>query len=165
MTQKPRIPGSRHRPIAGRLFTDGVTASTHSKIPLDQATAGQRYRVRDKDWAMVWDDDLSYDDAVKLRERVVTSRKSTTARVENMDVAPPDWYIQDAGGAHGSQQVGDEAGYRFCIEEGGVEHTAPATGAVVGIVSGHELLVNGQVMPVPTTVQAGDRVMARPLIR
>lgn len=60
--------------------------------PLDETTEGQLFRVRDKDWERVWDENLSYADACKLKEKVVTSGKSRTARVENMNVAPPDWY-------------------------------------------------------------------------
>ncbi len=92
MTPKPRIPGSQAPPNRKPLFNDGRTASTHSKIPVDQATDGKLYRVRDKDWTWVWGANLSYADACKLKEQVVTARKSTTARVEDMAVDPPEWY-------------------------------------------------------------------------
>ena len=39
--------------------------------------------------------------------------------------------------------------------------TVPANGFVCAVPPGHELLVNGQVMPIPTSVEAGDTVQAR----
>lgn len=97
MTTKPRIPGSQVAPGQRPFSSSAPTASTHSKVPLAEATQGRTYRVRDKDWAAVWGENLSYDDAVKLRERVVTSRKSTTARVEDEAIPPPDWYVDPNG--------------------------------------------------------------------
>lgn len=90
----PRKPGSQVAPNQRPMFTDGRTASTHSKVPLDQATAGKTYRVRDKDWAAVWGMELSYADALKLKETVVGARRSTTARVEDEAIPPPDWYLE-----------------------------------------------------------------------
>ena len=61
------------------------------------STAGKLYRVRDKaapDGSFTtWGEDLSYTEAWKLKEQVVTSRKSKTARVEEMpeDEAQPEW--------------------------------------------------------------------------
>lgn len=55
---------------------------------------GKRYRVRDKNYGpdepcIVWGSDLEHEEAHKLKERVVGSEKSTTARIENMDVPLP----------------------------------------------------------------------------
>lgn len=93
MSQSPRKPGSQVAPGQKPLFTNGRTASTHSKVPVDQATAGKLYRVRDKDWAAVWGENLTWTDANQLKNQVVGSRRSTTARVEDMAISPPDWYV------------------------------------------------------------------------
>jgi hypothetical protein len=60
-------------------------------LPLDQVTEGRTYRVRDKDFAVIWGEGLSWDDAVKLKEKVVGARRSKTARVEDEETPVPDW--------------------------------------------------------------------------
>lgn len=91
---KPRQPGSQVAPNLRPLHDgDRRTASKHSRVPIAQATAGKLYRVRDKDWEAVHGEGLTWDEAVKLREQVVGAKKSRTARVEDMEVAPPDWYV------------------------------------------------------------------------
>lgn len=90
--QHPRKPGSQVAPNQRPHVSGGRTATTHSTVPIHEATAGKRYRVRDKDWERVWGEDLSFEQATKLKETVVGGRRSTTARVEPMDVPPPDWY-------------------------------------------------------------------------
>lgn len=85
-----RKPGSQVAPGQKPLFRPGATASTHSRIPLDQATAGKLFRVRDKvdaqGSAIIWGEDLSHAEAQKLKEAVVGSRRSKTARIEEMPV-------------------------------------------------------------------------------
>jgi len=73
------------------LHRPGKTSPTHSRVPIHQATAGKRYRVRDKaepgEEPVVWGTDLSYEAALKLKETVTGQRRSKTARVEEM---PPE---------------------------------------------------------------------------
>ena len=90
---KARIPGSQVAPKQKPLFRNATTATTHSKVPLAQATEGKRYRVRDKDWAALWGEDLPYYEAIKLKDQVVGSRQSKTARVEEMTVEEPAWFV------------------------------------------------------------------------
>jgi len=179
MTTKPRIPGSQVAPGQRPFSSSAPTASTHSKVPLAEATQGRIYRVRDKDWAAVWGENLSYDDAVKLRERVVTSRKSTTARVEDEAIPPPDWYVDPNGcsvpsdpetfSSGGDAETdatspavqGLSARTQYSLDDGGVEIVVKSPGVVAKVLAGHELVVNDQVRPLPTQVIAGDRVMAR----
>jgi hypothetical protein len=76
------------RPRPARQIPDGY----HIEPP-DQ-TSGGTYRVRDKDWVAVWGENMSFDEANKLKEQVIGRGKSKTARVESMDVDPPDWYYE-----------------------------------------------------------------------
>lgn len=180
---KPRTPGSQVAPGQKPFHRDGRTASTHSKIPMDQVTEGKTYRVRDKDWAHVWDTGLSYADAVKLRESVVTARKSKTARVEDEAIPPPDWYMAESGqvAAPDASSVADDRDAtrdvvgepchderdvaaprtQYSLDDGGVEIAVPAAGIVTKVLAGHELVVNGQIRSLPAGVIAGDRVMAQ----
>lgn len=87
-----RRPGSQVAPGQKPLFkADRQTATTHSRIPVHEATAGKLYRVRDKvdanGAAIVWGEKLSHEEACKLKEKVCGTRQSRTARVEEM---PPD---------------------------------------------------------------------------
>jgi hypothetical protein len=86
---KPRKPGSQVAPGLKPLHTDRPTASKHSKVPIAQATEGKLYRVRDKDWVALWGENMSWADAVTLRDLVVGRKWSRTARVEDMALAPP----------------------------------------------------------------------------
>lgn len=84
-----RRPGSQVAPGQKPFHRPGAhTASTHSRVPLHQATAGKLYRVRDRadadGNAAVWGDLLSHADALKLKETVCGTRQSKTARVEEM---------------------------------------------------------------------------------
>jgi hypothetical protein len=88
----PRKPGSQVAPGQRPLYRDAPTALTHSKVPIHQATAGRLYRVRDKDWVAVWAENLTWDDANRLKEQLVAQGRSRTARAEDMEVEPPDWY-------------------------------------------------------------------------
>lgn len=86
---KPRQPGSQVAPGLKPLHTNRTTASKHSKVPLEQATAGRLYRVRDKDWAALWGENLTWKEATELKDLVVGRKKSRTARVEDMAIPPP----------------------------------------------------------------------------
>ncbi len=167
----PRKPGSQVPPNLRPHFSHARTASTHSKLPIDQATAGRLYRVRDKDWAWVWGENLPWADADKLKEQVVTSRKSTTARVEDMEVPAPDWYVapelpatEPSGSTWyaGVDVVVPAPGSSFELVSGDPQ-AIPAPGVVTRIPAGHELLVNGAQRTVPAMVAQGDVVQARPL--
>lgn len=91
---KQRRPGSQVAPRQKPFVRPGGTAQTHTRVPLHQATAGKIYRVRDRDTGdgnpKVWGEDLTWDDANKLKEQVVGSRRSKTARVEEMPVFEQD---------------------------------------------------------------------------
>jgi len=57
-----------------------------------EVTEGKRYRVRDKNPGkgkdyIVWAQDLSYEDAHVLKERICGLEKSRTARIEDMTIA------------------------------------------------------------------------------
>jgi hypothetical protein len=180
----PRKPGSQVAPGQRPLFTDGRTASTHSKIPIDQATAGRLYRVRDKHLedvpGTVWGDNLSWDDASKLKDLVVAQRKSKTARVEDMEVPmPADEPTEDLAILENVSEQGEtsravrsrvidpaitaaQAGQGAAFELVGDEaHLVPSRGVVVAVPAGHELLVDGEVSPVPSVVSPGAVVQAR----
>ena len=92
---KPRIPGSQVAPNQRPLYRDAPTASTHSKLPIGQATAGRLFRVRCKDWQAVHGENLTWDEANRLKDQVA-SQGYRTARVEDMEVDPPDWYEASA---------------------------------------------------------------------
>ena len=76
---------SNHKP----LHRSRKTATTNLKVPIEQATAGKLYRVRDKNWTKVWGENLSWADANRLMNTVVGSLQSRTARVEDMDIGQP----------------------------------------------------------------------------
>lgn len=88
-----RKPGSQVAPNQKPLHTSARTATTHHKVPPDQAHAGKTFRVRDKHEpgkpGRVWGQDMTWTDANQCKEQVVGSRKSKTARVERMDVPMP----------------------------------------------------------------------------
>jgi hypothetical protein len=86
--QQVRRPGSQVAPGQKPFFRPGQTASTHSRVSIEAATAGKLYRVRDRadasGNATVWGELLTYEDAKRLKEKVVTARRSRTARLEEM---------------------------------------------------------------------------------
>jgi hypothetical protein len=88
---KPRIPGSQVAPGQRPLYRDAPTASTHSKLPISQATAGKTYRVRCKDWVTVHGEGLTWEAANKLKDQRA-SEGFRTARVEDEAISPPEWY-------------------------------------------------------------------------
>lgn len=166
----PRIPGSQVAPNDRPLFTDGHTASTHSKIPLEQASAGKLFRVRDKIIdgypVKVWGDSLTWEQATKLKESVVTSGRSKTARVEPMDVALPSETSPDPGTEDESEEVESSAPRPngVAYELVGVEPiTVAARGEVRSVPAGTALHVNGIATALPAMVAHGDIVQAMPI--
>ena len=85
----PRKSGSSVAPNHKPFHSSRKTATTHSKVPIEQATAGKLYRVRDKNWTKVWGENLSWADANTLLNTVVGALQSRTARVEDMDIGRP----------------------------------------------------------------------------
>jgi hypothetical protein len=75
-----RIKQPPHKPVQKR----GYTPEDHE---------GKLYRVRDKDYGdgnpKIWGENLAFDAAQKLHQRVTGSRKSRTARIEEMSTALP----------------------------------------------------------------------------
>lgn len=57
--------------------------------PRKHPVKGMTYRVRDKDWAEIWGENLSWEDAEKLVVVTVSSLQSRTARTEAEDIACP----------------------------------------------------------------------------
>ena len=61
-------------------------------VPLHEEDEDKRYRVRDRNTkegpGKVWGEDLDFETATKLKERVVGSGRSTTARIEDMGADP-----------------------------------------------------------------------------
>jgi hypothetical protein len=184
----PRKPGSQVAPGQKPLFTDGRTASTHSKVPIDQATAGRRYRVRDKDWVAVWGEDLTWEAANKLKDQVVAAGKSRTARVEDMAIPPPDHIVEaEQDWARGLPREDDFSGPEAVTAAELPPHNTSATmpayvtkpglgvafelvnaesqeipsdGVVFAIPAGHQLFVNAQAVQLPAIVRRGNEVRA-----
>jgi hypothetical protein len=88
-----RHPNHRDNPYAAR-----------AKRP-EEEHAGKSFRVRDRDWEVIWGEGLSWIDANALKNKVVAQRKSTTARVEDMTILPPDWYVEQAQVESDRQQL------------------------------------------------------------
>lgn len=135
------------------------------KQPLDQTVP---YRVRDRfvegEPMKVWGEDLSYDEALRLKEKVVASKQSRTARLEPMSAPRPDTGIDTSAMADAFSGDSGGSGVKTVFSiEGYDPIVAPANGVVVKVPMGGELLVNDQVVAVPASVQAGDRVQCRPL--
>lgn len=165
---KPRIPGSQVAPNDRPLFTDGHTASTHSKVPIAQASAGKLYRVRDKivagDVPVIWGDNLSFDQASKLKEAVVSSGRSKTARYETMDTPLPFQAIQASLGHEVEPPEPAQPTERIAFDLASSDPvTVPSRGAIRSIPDGTQLVVNGAPMALPAAVAAGDIVQAMPL--
>jgi hypothetical protein len=127
---KPRIPGSQVAPNERpQQHINRRTATTHSRVPLAQATAGRTYRVRDKGWVVVWGTGLTWDEATKLKNQVVGAKKSRTARIEDEEITPPDWYVPptaDAGEPmsitpHPVTPVTVESQYTYSVRPEGAE--------------------------------------------
>ncbi len=97
-------------PIKKPQALKGPPTGYHKVDPAQTAaSSGERYRVRDKDWDTVWGDNLTFDEANKLKEQVIGQRKSRTARVEPCSVEPPDWYIQAQGELADAAATGNDA--------------------------------------------------------
>lgn len=188
----PRKPGSQVAPGQRPLHNNGRTATTHSKIPIDQATEGKLYRVRDKHFegapGHLWGENLTWAEANKLKDKVVAERKTRTARVEDMAIPMPGEepkddlqeleelsvladtvraaHDPDAGGARApnGDLVMPAPGLGAAFEIAGSDpQTVPARGVIIVIPAGHELLVDGAVTQVPAIVQQGQVAQARPL--
>ena len=138
------------------------------------------YRVRDRNYETIWGEDLTLEEAQKLKESVVGQRKSHTARVEPMSVPVPGHAVEmaDLGDlelappvaaapppparrATPAVTIPDRVGPDYSLDVGEVEVAVASPGVVVAVPDGHELVVNGQARAYPTQVQAGDRVIAR----
>lgn len=118
------------------------------------------YRVRDRNWSTIWGENLSLEDAQRLKEKVTGSGKSRTARVEPMDVRPPgsdEDLSVPSDGVPISVPV-DGVSYELADLE---EHTATARGVLGRVPPGTELLVNGEALQVPAIIEPGDRIQAR----
>lgn len=140
------------------------------KQPVDQTVP---YRVRDRyvegEPLKVWGSDLDYDTALKLKERVVASKQSRTARLEPMSVPLP---VEATATATATRDLSHDvfsddhsaSGVKTVFSIEGFDPIgAPADGVVVKVPLGGELLVNGQVVAVPASVQAGDHLQCRAL--
>ncbi len=74
------------------MATRKRTFKKHGALPID--TEGKLFRVRDKDYmdgteVKIWGENLTYEAAHKLKEKVVGAKKSRTARIEEMSVPLP----------------------------------------------------------------------------
>lgn len=163
---KPRVPGSQVAPNQKPLHTDRRTTAGHSKVPIAQATEGKLYRVRDKDWLAVWGDNLTWEAAHALKEKVISQRRSRTARVEDMEVQAPDWYGAELSVASAQDyesvvitpaSAPSKPSFELAND---ASVTVPSAGVVRKIPVNHRLLVNGVAYPVPVSVAAGDIVQA-----
>jgi len=173
MPQKPPVRPYNCQVAPGQKpFQSGrPTATTHSTEPVHQATEGRTYRVRDKDWVMLWGDGLTYTEALKLKEQVVGSGRSKTARVEDMEIQPPDWWVETNGGQKDAPPapVVDAptiTGRTYGIENGELQQIT-ADGTIIRIPLGSELVLHKgsstMVQELPFKVSQGDVVQARPV--
>jgi hypothetical protein len=64
--------------------------------PRQHPIPGMLYRVRDKDWAELWGQSLSWADAEKLRDKLLVDGSSRTARVEASDMNVPSNLVNEA---------------------------------------------------------------------
>lgn len=125
----------------------------------------QLYRVRDRNdpkgpRGRVWGENLTKEDAQKLVSEVIGKRLSKTARMEPMTSG------EDLSVAETTDPADDAraaSGIQYSLDDGDQEVSVPKAGVVRWVLPGHELVVNGDVRPYPTAVEAGDRVMARPV--
>lgn len=151
------------------MYDERMKPRPPKKAPLDPNVL---YRVRDREWAKLWGENLSLTDATKLKEQVVTSKKSNTARLEPMSIPPPAWYVADNAGQVSdlSVAVAEEAPplpRQQRLPAFGVSGfdpvEAPHHGEVTSIPDGCQLYVNDVMVQVPAEVSGGDTIHARPL--
>lgn len=114
------------------------------------------YRVRDKDWATIWGENLTQEEAHKLKERVVGSGKSRTARVEPMSVRPPGEELDELVDAISPAEQGGVV-YELADTD---PHSVQLAGVIVRTPPGTALRVNGVERPTPTKVAPGDVIQA-----
>jgi hypothetical protein len=141
---------------------------------------GTKYRVRDRegDPPKVWDDGdgqgLTYQQALVARDRVSASKRSRSMVIEPMPNA-------DQVGAHdlsfapevlcdgppgclaATAKPPGQSGTDYQIAAPLAPTQIQGDGVVSSIPTGHQLLVNGQLQPVPTRVHKGDTVECRSL--
>lgn len=79
--------------------------AAYDLVPPERANAGKLFRVRDKDWDAVHGENLPWAEANKLKETVVGQGKSRTARLEDMTIPPPDWYLQQLAEIQGEDPL------------------------------------------------------------
>lgn len=102
------------------------TGGIHQK-PLSESTAGERYRVRDdKPGGKVHAENLTYDQAHRLKEKLAGERKTTCAILESMSapstVTAPTAAIH-AADHHGTDAI--RAAYEAGRQQGHLEATPP----------------------------------------
>jgi hypothetical protein len=121
------------------------------------------FRVRDKNWTKIWGENLTLADANRLKEQVVTGGKSRTARIEPMSVQPPGSEVIPPPAAEPAPASPPaRTQYEYIVESSDVDLSIQLAGLIKSIPKGHALLVNGVMMPVPTSVKNGDVVRALP---
>lgn len=91
----------------------------------------QRFLVRDRIVegrpVKIWGENLLYDDAWRLKERIAAERKSTTVRLESMADAHPDALAVVAAGPTPGRPVAQSS---FVVEHGAVVETTPSSAAM-----------------------------------
>lgn len=99
-----------NKPKAGDPYR-GRLPSTHTDRPLAEVNDGKLFRVRDKDWERIWGENLTHEEATALCTKITANRKSRTARIEDMEIGPPDGvdYTPPAPRGHAPEQSQPEA--------------------------------------------------------
>jgi len=181
----PRKPGSQVAPNQKPY----VRPPPKSRAADLKPVPGMAYRVRDRNegdvLGTVWGENLSWEEAHTLKDKVLGSRKSTTARVEPMNVplvtAEAVAEGVDLGDLDDASAVAEAdspapvdvslhageplVGTPFDIADD-QPHEIPCAGYVAGVPDGHELYVmhpggDFTIAQVPTAVGEGDTVVAR----
>jgi hypothetical protein len=132
---------------------------------------GTKYRVRDRegDPPTIWDDGdgkgLTYQQALITRDRVSASKKSRSMVIEPMPsaddriVADDLLIASEVARTPPARVIGTD--YQIAAPLAATQ--IQADGVVSAIPSGHQLVVNGRPLPVPTRVHKGDVVECRSL--
>jgi len=85
------------KPSSKKPARRAPAATAYRRTSIEEETAGRLYRVRCKDWENLWGENLTHEEATRLKEQVCTRGKSRTARVEDMEIPAPDWYLAQEG--------------------------------------------------------------------